>query len=442
MKNLCLAILFLFFSTFTFAQYSQSQIEAYEKKNEKAYAIIDSTGKVVKEFYAKRAYGFNSGLARIYKYNMKTGKKLGGFMNTKGEIVVPLKYKDMRDFTEHVARVKFPGETRYSIIDKTGTPIINQKFADVFCKGRYCSFSADDEAAKKLKKEKRLAYKGLIDVVDKKILLDRSKFPSCGFANFNNNEPPIMTVIDLKTGKSGFSSVNNEMISNFFFKGCVHFGKIYGLGEKGIIDAKGNVVYLYPNGQKVFIASEKHKLIYRNVVKNPSGNRFGWVVLENFKGERILQDSVYDLIKFKNDYAIVTYSTKENVNKKTGMSGPAIKVEALIDYKGKMIIPKGQHNISFDIFDPNYVDVRIVVAGGEDKWRRYNIDGSYFSELDANKRIIFSAFGGANYSSYYDEEKKLYGIVNRKGEAVTPPIYPKHFLFGESGYAVVRLPSN
>ncbi len=415
----------------TNAQFTPAQIKTYEQKYEKPYVIVDSTGKEIKTFYAKKAYSFHYGLARFSKYNMQTGKLLGGYMNTRGETVIPLQYKKVENFTEHAAIVKLPGHSRYTIIDRQGNPILDQTFIRAFCKGRYCTFTADDEEAENLKKRYNLSYKGVIDVIEKRVVLAKSKWPTCGISNIYNDKPPILTVVNTALGKSGYSTINNKMISDFFTDDCLYFGNKYGEGEKGIIDREGNVVYPY-NGKKVYIASDKHDLVYRVVGKSELYNR--QILLENFEGKRIVEDTLLSRISFEGDLAVITYVDDEKRDKNGRLVSKTI-VQALIDYTGKFIIPKANQEIKFDTFDPNYIDVK-----RNGRWRRYNKDGSYFSKLDENKRIIFSAFGEANFSSYYDEAAGLYGIVNRKGEAITPPRYAKHFVFDKTGYAVAQLP--
>jgi hypothetical protein len=66
---------------------------------------------------------FSEGLAKV-----KLGDKYG-YVNTKGERVIPATYREAKDFTEGMAAVSTDG-TSWGYIDKSGKVVISEKYLE------------------------------------------------------------------------------------------------------------------------------------------------------------------------------------------------------------------------------------------------------------------------------------------------------------------------
>ena len=74
----------------------------------KTFQAIDTNGYVLFEIEAERVYAFSNGMARIQKLELINNEWIrgNGYINTKGEIVIPCMYDKTQDFTEDRAWVK------------------------------------------------------------------------------------------------------------------------------------------------------------------------------------------------------------------------------------------------------------------------------------------------------------------------------------------------
>ncbi len=103
------------------------------------FKYIDEKGKVkldIKDKNIITVRDFSDGLAAVRKiYPEKRGKKQGiiddgtrwGYMNKKGEIVIPTIYKTAQDFKDGVAKVRLPNDKEPRYIDKTGNYVIKEQ---------------------------------------------------------------------------------------------------------------------------------------------------------------------------------------------------------------------------------------------------------------------------------------------------------------------------
>ena len=85
------------------------------------WGFIDRRGFEVIPFKYRGTFPFKDGLARVQNFN-----KLYGFINKKGEMIIPDTMDLVFDFNSERARAK-KGET-YGYIDKTGRWIIESQF--------------------------------------------------------------------------------------------------------------------------------------------------------------------------------------------------------------------------------------------------------------------------------------------------------------------------
>lgn len=89
-------------------------------KLEDTWWVLDSTEKKIKKVSCHFAYAFSEGLARI-----QLGNRFG-FVNTKGEIVIPVKYFGAHDFSEGRARVYL--NDQWGVIDKAGKWVVKPSY--------------------------------------------------------------------------------------------------------------------------------------------------------------------------------------------------------------------------------------------------------------------------------------------------------------------------
>lgn len=91
------------------------------------FAFMDSTGQIAIPMIYDYAHDFSEGLASV-----RIGEKFG-FINTKGEIVIPLQYDFAFEFDKGLAIVE--KDNRYGLIDKTGkivVPIIYPSLVELY----------------------------------------------------------------------------------------------------------------------------------------------------------------------------------------------------------------------------------------------------------------------------------------------------------------------
>lgn len=106
---------------------------AWVVKPNEAPAAINSDGKILFTFkQAEEVYNFSDGLAQF-----SMGNKFG-YINKKGEVVVPAIYKRANPFSEGLAAVSESCEDGYGYIDKDGKQVINAQFsyAEDFINGK------------------------------------------------------------------------------------------------------------------------------------------------------------------------------------------------------------------------------------------------------------------------------------------------------------------
>ena len=97
------------------------------------WAFIDSTGQQITEFIFDDARNFSNGMAAVAQYN-EYGKKLWGFINTAGEVVVQPQFCWVSSFNEGFAVVNRGADEVYSPLYRhapmrlTGTHAIGGQF--------------------------------------------------------------------------------------------------------------------------------------------------------------------------------------------------------------------------------------------------------------------------------------------------------------------------
>lgn len=202
------------------------------------WSIINKSGEVIcDDMQNHHSYStqFVEGRARI-------SKEFGyGYVNTKGEIVIPNKYEDIRDFSEGLAAVMLNG--KWGFIDKDGNIKVDFKFSNEpksFSNGRTFVLGTDFKF-------------GIIDTEGKVIVDPKYKqvFPfNEGLAVVSEMDKSFQEtffIIDLN-GKvvKEFKKAGNDKFSliSGFSEGLAIINKGYGQ-ERGFVDNKGKTIIDY-----------------------------------------------------------------------------------------------------------------------------------------------------------------------------------------------------
>lgn len=190
--------------------------------------FVDVNGKEVlpnlNARYDDVAFHFSNGFIRVEK-NFEYG-----FINTKGEEIIPIQYSDVRDFSEGLAAVR--KDFTYGFINTKGELVIPYQFkaAYEFSEGmcKVLDYNSDDEP-----------IYGFIDSKGKLAVPYK-------YATAHNFVEGLAIVSDIKTGKSGFINKKGEEVVPLKYDSAFNFsnGKafVWLNGESFYIDSKGKKI--------------------------------------------------------------------------------------------------------------------------------------------------------------------------------------------------------
>lgn len=300
---------------------------------------------------------------------------LYGFINSKGKIVIPPKFKVAKHFSEGLAAVRLNGT--YGYIDETGTFVIPAQFDE--------AFNFNNGYAKVF-----IEGKPYIINNNGKILFEHnykhiSGISADGFAAVTTFSDKVGLInstgrLILDTIFSGFIDISN---GNIIVKGLNH--KSYGnidnkiINEIGIIDTKGN--WKVPYG------------VYREI------NRF------------------------VNGYAEVTFMDKKN------------NADGIIDENGNFMCSISD-NWFLDFSNPgfyqNIATISIVEKdkNNSKKYTSYN-DEDYIGAINTQGELIFSNKDWIEISAYSSNRafvktrKGVWLMIDTKGNVVSPHKFEK-----------------
>jgi len=250
-----------------------------------------------------------------------------GFINLKGEVVIPAQYKSLEPFSEGLALFSRDGE-KYGYINPQGEVVIPAKYveANSFSEGLALVATRETVVSYDHYPSKRNTYprtKTLYRYIDKKgnVVIDASDYTDLGSFNFGIAIGKVR-----RRGKSGFyydkRIYHNYKILMFNKKGKIigsqyqlgyHEKKIYGdlipvssRGLYGYIDNEGKLLidlqfhraYYFSDGLAVVeIVPEE----YKNFPKPWSYAKCGLI---NIKGEWVVKPIFEELNTFSEGYAV------------------------------------------------------------------------------------------------------------------------------------------
>lgn len=375
----------------------------------KTWTCINENGETMFRIEAIYVSDFSNGLAKVYKNTLVNNQWVTGygFVNPKGEVVIPCNYKDAKDFESTVTWVKRTGEEFYTLIDQKGNVIPTKPYEKV--KNFYdfqqdvCAVYEDgkmgfiDKTGKEVIPCKYIGSSAFSEGLAS-VCLASSVKEAYGYINKKGEE-----VIPLKFVQAGTSDFRNGLA-----RASVD-------GKTVLIDKSGKVVFKTDKGN---IQGQNFGLI--TVITKPNRKGWGWI---NFEDEFVIKPEYDYAMNFNEDgYAIV---------EKRGLKG-------VIDTTGKVVIPLEYETVYADITkDGFFAGVRpsksegVSMANAQKDY--YDKD---FNEIDLTGiKYIMGARGG-NRIAFSTMDGRL-GYFDRNFEIAIPAQYSKANFFNE-GYAWVR----
>lgn len=389
----------------------------------------------------------------------KTGKM--GFINEKGEFIIPCIYDTARSFSNGIAYVKKDGKSGY--INTQGQEVIPLMYDNLW------------EAENGFIVASNNGKYGVIDRSNNQILpfiYDEITYIGDGFigAIKDINERGSWGIINLKTGQevtpyeyAGISTIGFVDEKIIVFK-SLDSSDIYNYSQ-GIVDVNGNEVlpFIYQNISFFNGMVDKSLVQVRKddkwgVININSGDIVIPIEYEGIYGESaevfgVRKDGKYAVIDiegnmilpFEYDYVMITSNSVITASKddKYGM----------FDKNGTQLLPFDYKYIfgSYGIYaqDSDVLNPEIFLARTDDK--------DYI--VDNNGKLIFSIDANINLSNYmpeyemfttYDRETQKMGYYSKNGVEIMPCIYESvvpfnnGFAFGRKedySFDIFRLPT-
>jgi len=365
-KNLLWIIMFLSFSAFSQSEKNSTELIRVRRDNKSGF--INKTGDVVIELKFDDLKNFSEGLS--------AAKKDGewGFINENGNFVIKPQFNEVKSFKNGLAPVKI--KDVWGFIDKAGNIVIKPRFirADNFYDG----------LAGVIEKNGQDYWRGYIDNKGKRAFPsgynDREHFNE-GFAFVKPKQSDKWTVINSKGTiitdlKFDYPSLFNDGIAIVRVNG--KYGAIDTTG-KYIIEPKFYNLFNFKDGIAVASINDKYGFI-------------------NKKGKFIINPVFEDAAQFNEGLARVTLE---------------------VTYESKFA------NTEDEVMIPDYVENR-PKSGFIDKTGKIIIEPKYDMAIDFHEGLAAVSIYGA------------WGYINKKGEVV---IEPRYYLasFFKNGVAHVKI---
>lgn len=377
-------ILFLILSLNIF--FVQSQNNKYKKN----YVCIDKDGKILFKTVLKNAYRYKNGLTKVNKYTIVGNKAYvdAGYMDEKGNIVIPCVYTRASNFKSGVAFVKKRGSEKYHMIDKQGKRLGNLEFDQM-----------------------PFVFGDLIKVrVNGKV----------GYANLKGawQIPPTYSDAspfydDLtfagKEGKWAIIDKTGKTLTGFIYPGPLSFQHGYARvrinGRWGIMD----------KNLKMLIPAQ-----YENIEQYGDGlfayKQYGkWGYLDE-TGKVVIKAQYEDVDTFKGGIGIITQNGKKGA----------------VNTKGQIILQAKYDDIW--THDAKYHKILAAFVG--DKVTYFNTSGNTFTKV--NTDFLRGSQDGNGLIAYRDTDTRKWGYLNNQGEIVIKAQYCKMAAFSE-GKALVQV---
>lgn len=379
-------------------------------QNKKEWKLIDENGEVLFTSKAKYVSAFENGLAKVYmqEWDGKQWNQGYGFINKKGELVIPAIYKSCHDFDDSLVTWVQDNDKKWWLINREGKIIPTKNYSKV---GSF--FKINDGISAVYDGEKM----GFIDRTGKEII-------PClysGSSAFHENRTCVYRVSDPKA-LYGFIDRKGNVAIDFqfsqagtssFFKGTCRVQK---KGTKTyLIDTMGNTVFTtkYGSMQNMNFGLAPVSL----------GTAFDKWCFINDKDEIVIKGP-FDHTREFSESGLTDFEIKDK--------------KGVIDTTGKIIMEAKYETVYYDLEEDGYY---CGVYGDKDNPKSlYDSDKDYF--LEGFKKLELPDviyLGSAKFSDriLYTTKEKKSGYINRKGEVIIKAQYEKANYFSD-GVAWVR----
>lgn len=252
------------------------------------YGFVDVSGKTICKPKYRDALVFSDGLAAVLADNLRWG-----FIDTKGEMVIPARFGFVSDFKNGVARIQSKGY--WGAIDKSGKTIIPLKWSGI---GTFIKTEKDNEELAPV------SSGGLWGYINK----DGEIVIKPQFLNATNFYKGLATVI-LNKNRCAIINTNGEILHEVTADFLAGFQDDYAIffSEKeqaiGYIDMNGNVVIppRYASGENYCDFVNGYAVVYNE--------ENGYHII-NKKGENVISIKGYYIGRISEGIALVLKDNK------------------------------------------------------------------------------------------------------------------------------------
>lgn len=373
----------------------------------KTFQAIDTSGNVIFEIEAERLYGFSDGMARIQQINLVNNEWVRGkgFINTKGEMVIPCIYDKVKNFVDGRAWVKKKNSNSWTLIDKQGNEIPTKPYEKV----GYIMEGYSDRIA--------VYENGLMGWIDR----DGNEVIPCQYLGSSTFDKEFGLACVSKSGTSeayGFIDKGGKVVIPFQYKQAGHssfhngYCRVTVNGKTVLINEKGEVQFTPTYG-----SLQNYSQGLMAVATKPNRKGWGYCNLEN----KMVVPGVYDHATTFNDngYAIVESGGKKG----------------LINTRGEVVIKMVYETVYADPMEDGYI---CGVLPTEETLSLTDTPKMYFdanlNPVDVGSATLMSA-NGTNRIPFTQDGKR--GFMNRNFEIVIPANYKKVTSFN-GGIAIVQ----
>lgn len=374
----------------------------------KTYFGINEKGEKIFQIEAKYVSEYSGGLALIKQQNLVNNTWITGYgyINTKGELVIPCEYADGKDFVDNRAWVKKKDSKYWTLINEKGEVIPTKNYEKV----GYIMEGYSDRIA--------VYENGKMGWIDR----DGKEVIPCKYLGSSTFDKEFglacVTLYDSQEEKYGFIDKNGAMVIPFQFKqaGTSSFHNGFCRASVGgktvLINDKGEVVFTPKYGS---LQNINHGLMA--VATKP--NRKGWGFI-NMENEMVIP-AIYDHVSSFNEDGFAYVERDEKVG--------------LIDTTGKEILPCKYDNIYCDVTEDGYI---CAVHLTEEPQSLLKTPKDYYNKnlepINLNGATLMSAKGGSIIPFMTSDAKR--GFMNRDFEIIIPAKYTKATAFHD-GVALV-----
>lgn len=347
--------------------------------------LMNTKGEFFKTLEGNWLHRFSDGLAAISK---STENKTSGYIDTKGNVVLPLKYDHTGDFSEGYGYIK--DGSKYFVVDRKGQILKGGPYENVF------GFS-DGLCSVQLNKK----Y-GFINTKGEMVIAPTYDLPS----KFHNGYAVVKVLdkrqADLNMRKAGLAQPQ---------------GRAGAPSLTGLIDKTGKVIIPINNFEVIPLS--KH--LYCVYSLNEKGHLVGTLVDNTNK--TIIPTAPYHYQPFSEDYVIQLKYVNE------------LPQAGLVDKAGKTALPNEYSEIK------KMVEDRAIVAKQQGSNASFDISAYRYGVINDKAELIVPLQYEKieDYSSGYAMVQKngKWGYIDKEGKEVLPCEFDEAFPFSE-GIALAK----